>query len=134
MFPFCLYHVYRLGILVVQFCFSFCVCSYVHVMIAGRICLWDCSNILLNQSSQASPGTFFSETQISQSCLVSGLINSEMYWFTQKYSVLTWIAVHDRLATGVRVQKWSPNSDAHCVLCTGHIETREHLFFCCPYS
>lgn len=58
-------------------------------------------------------------------------------WFpgaTPKYSVITWIAVHDRLATGVRVKKWSPNSDAHCVLCTGHIETREHLFFCCPYS
>ena len=53
-------------------------------------------------------------------------------WFpgaTPKYSVLTWIAVHDRLATGVRVQKWSLNSDSHCVLCTSHIETREHLFF-----
>lgn len=58
-------------------------------------------------------------------------------WFrgaTPKYSVLTWIAVHDRLATGVRVQKWSPNSDAHCVLCTSQLETREHLFFCCSYS
>ncbi|KAF2596913.1 hypothetical protein F2Q68_00011519 [Brassica cretica] len=48
-------------------------------------------------------------------------------WFrgaTPRYSVRTWIAVHDRLDPGVRVQRWSPQSDAHC---SGHLETREHL-------
>ena len=58
-------------------------------------------------------------------------------WFqgaNPRYSVLTWIAIHDRLATGVRVQRWSPQSDAYCVLCSGHLETREHLFFSCSYS
>lgn len=58
-------------------------------------------------------------------------------WFpgaTRKYSVLTWIAVHDRLATGVRIQKWSPQTDVLCVLCSGNMETREHLFFCCAYT
>ena len=58
-------------------------------------------------------------------------------WFrgaTPRYSVVTWIAVHDRLATGVRVQRFSPQSDAHCILCSGHLETREHLFFSCSYS
>ncbi|XP_056848358.1 uncharacterized protein LOC130498782 [Raphanus sativus] len=58
-------------------------------------------------------------------------------WFrgaTPKYSVITWLAVHDRLATGARVQRWSPQTDAHCVLCSGHLETREHLYFSCSYS
>lgn len=58
-------------------------------------------------------------------------------WFpgaTPRYSVLTWIAIHDRLATCVRVKKWSPQTDAHCILCSGHLETREHLFFSCAYT
>lgn len=58
-------------------------------------------------------------------------------WFsgaTPRYAVLTWIAIHDRLATGVWIQKWSPQTDANCVLCSGHMETREHLFFSCAYT
>ncbi|KAF3506424.1 hypothetical protein F2Q69_00001293 [Brassica cretica] len=31
---------------------------------------------------------------------------------TPRYSVLTWIATHDLLATGVRVLKWNPQSDS----------------------
>ncbi|KAG2326666.1 hypothetical protein Bca52824_009394 [Brassica carinata] len=62
---------------------------------------------------------------------------SKAVWFrgaTPRYSVLTWIAVHDRLATRTRIQRWSPQADAQCVLCSGHLETREHLFFSCSYS
>lgn len=52
-------------------------------------------------------------------------------WFsgaTPRFAVLTWIAIHDRLATGVRIQKWSPQTNANCVLCSGNLESREHLF------
>lgn len=58
-------------------------------------------------------------------------------WFsgaTPKYSVLSWIAAHNRLATGDRVIKWNLQTDAQCVLCKPPMETREHLFFSCPLS
>ncbi|CAN6833539.1 unnamed protein product, partial [Brassica oleracea] len=47
---------------------------------------------------------------------------------------LSWIAAHNRLATGDRVIKWNLQTDAQCVLCKPPMETREHLFFSCPLS
>lgn len=58
-------------------------------------------------------------------------------WFsgaTPKYSVVTWIAAHNRLATGDRILKWSPQAGAQCIMCKAQMETREHLFFSCQYT
>lgn len=58
-------------------------------------------------------------------------------WFpgaTPKYFVMTWITIHNRLAIGDKISKWSPTSDAQYVLCMAHVETRDHLYFSCPYS
>lgn len=58
-------------------------------------------------------------------------------WFsgsTPKYSVMTWIAAHNRLATGDRLLKWNAQANAQCILCNSAVETRDHLFFSCPFT
>lgn len=62
---------------------------------------------------------------------------SKGVWFpeaTPKFSFMTWIAIHNRLATGVRVLRWNPQAIATCWLCNTDLETRDHLFFECEYS
>ncbi|XP_013713178.1 uncharacterized protein LOC106416832 [Brassica napus] len=58
-------------------------------------------------------------------------------WFsrnTPKFASNAWVTVLDRLPTGARMQKWNANISADCVLCHQHTETRDHLYFLCPYS
>jgi len=58
-------------------------------------------------------------------------------WFsdaTPKYAFVNWLVVKNRIATGERMLKWGKNVDTSCVLCNFPLETREHLFFQCPYS
>lgn len=62
----------------------------------------------------------------------------ESVWFpnsTPKYSFLTWIVLKNRLATGDRLVKWNVGANGGCVFCQDQeVETRDHLFFSCPYS
>ncbi|KAL9293991.1 putative RNA-directed DNA polymerase [Arabidopsis thaliana] len=58
-------------------------------------------------------------------------------WFphsTPKYSFITWLAMRNRLSTGDRMLKWKGNANAKCVFCNDLEETRDHLFFSCPYT
>ena len=58
-------------------------------------------------------------------------------WFahaTPKYSFCVWLAAHNRLSTGDRMIQWKGKSQVACVLCNHSLETREHLFFSCPYA
>ncbi|XP_056855112.1 uncharacterized protein LOC130504523 [Raphanus sativus] len=58
-------------------------------------------------------------------------------WFpgsTPKYSVLSWIAVHNRLATGDRLLQWNAQANAQCILGNTATESRNHLFFSCPFT
>lgn len=58
-------------------------------------------------------------------------------WFanaTPKYAFLTWLVVKNRVATGDRMIKWNQNVDASCIFCKHPLETRDHLFFECPFS
>ena len=62
---------------------------------------------------------------------------SKGVWFRgmiPKYSFITWLATQDRLATGDRILKWNPQADTLCLLCKSSMESRDHLFFTCPYS
>lgn len=45
---------------------------------------------------------------------------------------ITWLAVCDRLSTGVRMRLWG--GDQPCVLCGERDESRDHLFFACSFS
>ncbi|XP_033148599.1 uncharacterized protein LOC117134396 [Brassica rapa] len=58
-------------------------------------------------------------------------------WFagsTPKYSVMSWIAVHNRLATGDRLLQWNSQANAQCILCNAAVESRNHLFFSCSFT
>lgn len=56
-------------------------------------------------------------------------------WFSQgvpRFSFIVWLAVRNRLSTGDRMRVWGIQQG--CVLCGEPDETRDHLFFACPYS
>ena len=58
-------------------------------------------------------------------------------WFshaTPKHSLLSWLAIRNRLTTGDRMLNWNVVVDSSCVLCRQPLESRGHLFFTCPYS
>ena len=60
---------------------------------------------------------------------------SRVIWFTQgvpRFSFITWLAVKNRLSTGDRMRQWGMVQS--CELCGERDETRDHLFFACPYS
>ena len=59
---------------------------------------------------------------------------SRVVWFTQgvpRFSFITWLAVKNRLSTGDRMRFWGMIQG--CTLCGERDETRDHLFFACPY-
>ncbi|KAG7540795.1 Endonuclease/exonuclease/phosphatase superfamily [Arabidopsis thaliana x Arabidopsis arenosa] len=61
----------------------------------------------------------------------------KVVWFpnaTPKYSFITWIAIQNRLATGDRLLRWNVGANGSCAFCGEGVETRNHLFFSCPYS
>ena len=49
-----------------------------------------------------------------------------------RYAFITWLAFRDRLATGHRTSKWG--APQGCLYCGDPDETRNHLFFACPYT
>ena len=60
---------------------------------------------------------------------------SKIVWFPQaipRFSFITWLALKDRLSTGARSRAWGCFQP--CLLCGEPDETRDHLFFACPYS
>ena len=60
---------------------------------------------------------------------------SKLIWFPQgvpRYAFITWLAIRDRLATGHRTRQWGHVQ--WCVYCGEPDETRDHLFFACPYT
>ncbi|XP_056850861.1 uncharacterized protein LOC130500145 [Raphanus sativus] len=60
---------------------------------------------------------------------------SKVVWFAQgvpRQAFITWLAMKDRLSTGRRMRQWGVEQG--CELCGERDETREHLFFACPYS
>ncbi|XP_039006622.1 uncharacterized protein LOC120134212 [Hibiscus syriacus] len=61
-----------------------------------------------------------------------------LVWFLgriPKQSVITWIALLNRLPTWVRLQKMGlVIDDVNCVLCGLEAESREHIFFGCSFA
>lgn len=57
-------------------------------------------------------------------------------WFkhhTPKFAFFTWLAIQNRLTTGDRMLQWSSSINPACVFCN-QLETRDHLFFSCPFA
>lgn len=62
-------------------------------------------------------------------------VRHSIVWFSQglpRYSFITWLAIRDRLATGARMRSWGFSQP--CLLCGEPNETRDHIFFACPFS
>ncbi|CAA7059505.1 unnamed protein product [Microthlaspi erraticum] len=56
-------------------------------------------------------------------------------WFAQgvqRFSFTVWLAVMNRLSTGDRMRTWE--FDQSCLFCGERNETRDHLYFACPYT
>lgn len=59
----------------------------------------------------------------------------KLVWFplsVPRYSFITWLAVKDMLSTGHRTRQWG--QPQVCVYCGEPDETRDHLFFACPFT
>lgn len=59
-----------------------------------------------------------------------------LVWFTEcipKHSSITWLVILSRESTRDKQLKRNPMANGKCVLCGG-IESRNHLFFECPFS
>ncbi|XP_018436062.1 uncharacterized protein LOC108808405 [Raphanus sativus] len=59
----------------------------------------------------------------------------KLFWFSEgvpRYSFITWLAVRDRLATGHITSQWG--QPQVCIFCGEPDETRDHLFFACPFT
>lgn len=60
-----------------------------------------------------------------------------LVWFPKaipKHSLITWLAMNNRLLTKARLQKRGYSGSVHCVLCNRCTEDLQHLFFGCSYS
>ena len=60
---------------------------------------------------------------------------SKAVWFTQgvpRFSYITWMAVKYILATCSRMRSWGQIQG--CVFCGEPEESRDHLYFACPYT
>ncbi|XP_010456900.1 PREDICTED: uncharacterized protein LOC104738422 [Camelina sativa] len=58
-------------------------------------------------------------------------------WFSggiPKHKFLTWLFVLDRCPTRDRLLNWGLQVDPSCMLCTSMPESRDHIFFECPFS
>ncbi|XP_013625260.1 PREDICTED: uncharacterized protein LOC106331446 [Brassica oleracea var. oleracea] len=58
-----------------------------------------------------------------------------LVWFTQgvpRHAFIVWLTFKDRLSTGVRMRQWGIAQG--CMLCGEPDESRDHLFFACPYT
>ncbi|XP_021775982.1 uncharacterized protein LOC110739808 [Chenopodium quinoa] len=51
-----------------------------------------------------------------------------------KHAFISWLAMHNRLKTRDRLERFDFCEDSNCLLCGNATETRSHLFFECPYS
>lgn len=68
-------------------------------------------------------------------CKKNEVVWSRSVWFTQGIPLcafIVWLAVQNRLSTGDRMRAWGVQQG--CILCGERDETRDHLFFACPYS
>ena len=60
----------------------------------------------------------------------------KLVWSTfnvPKHAFISWLAVQNRLPTKDRLRAWGIVMDGRCAFCNEH-ETRDHLFFGCPFT
>ena len=61
----------------------------------------------------------------------------KLVWFSlnvPKHSLISWMAILNRLPTKDRMSEWGMQLDRGCVLCHNAEESRNHIFFGCSFS
>jgi hypothetical protein len=61
----------------------------------------------------------------------------KIIWFPlaiPKHAFILWLAMKNRLVTGVRLLQWGYKGDVNCCFCRNHVESRNHLIFECSFS
>lgn len=84
-------------------------------------------------SNKYSAGTFYEKL-----CEVGNLVP----WYNivwnkagiPRHSFLSWLFILDRCPTKDRIVRWGLQTNPTCLLCNLSDETRNHLFFNCPFS
>jgi hypothetical protein len=81
----------------------------------------------------------FSFTSAWNHCRISGPLFDlhDIVWFPEsspKMSCCLLKALYDKLPTRARLHRFGIINFSHCVLCDTSCETRDHLFFECPFS
>lgn len=51
-----------------------------------------------------------------------------------KHAFICWLTIMNRLPTKDRLLKWGLNVDVMCLLCGAAEESRDHVFFSCPFA
>lgn len=51
-----------------------------------------------------------------------------------KHSFFVWLVTLNRCPTRGRLRSWGLQTDASCLLCAGSDESRDHIYFLCPYA
>ena len=67
----------------------------------------------------------------------SSYFSAKGVWFSGRipnFAFMTWLAMHDRLATWDRILKWNPQAVTKCWLCKSETESKNNLYFTCPYT
>lgn len=67
----------------------------------------------------------------------SSYFSAKGVWFSGRipnFAFMTWLAMHDRLATWDRILKWNPQAVTQCWLCKSETESKNNLYFTCPYT
>ena len=51
-----------------------------------------------------------------------------------KCSFILWLALHNKLATKLRLFNWGMVNDVNCTFCNPNVESIDHLYFVCPFT
>lgn len=55
-------------------------------------------------------------------------------WGIPKHCFLTWLFIKDRCPTRDRLINWGLPTSPNCLLCNAPAESRDHIFFECPFA
>ncbi|KAL9817159.1 putative reverse transcriptase zinc-binding domain-containing protein [Arabidopsis thaliana] len=101
----------------------------------------DCEqdDVYLWKQDHHSPSNIFSAAKTWLALHPCGVPVSwhKSVWFKDripKHAFISWVVTWNRLHTRDRLRSWGLGIPPDCVLCNGHHESRDHLFFECSYS
>ncbi|CAH2060492.1 unnamed protein product, partial [Thlaspi arvense] len=99
----------------------------------------ECDDSFLWKIANNTSSLSFSASKTWDSLHLSGeiVLWNKAVWFKDhipKHAFGCWVVARNRMLTRDRLRRWGIMVPSQCLLCNTHDESREHLFFDCPYS